>query len=97
MSHYCLREYVALRSFPTRRSSDLEAFAPLLAGSFARLLDLWRASDPGLLVHAWLARAHSLGTHLTVHTGKDEDRKSTRLNSSHLVNSYAVFCMKGKN
>src|SRR5688500_20378942 len=72
MSHYCLREYVALRSFPTRRSSDLEAFAPLLAGSFARLLDLWRASDPGLLVHAWLARAHSLGTQLTVHTGKDE-------------------------
>src|SRR5688500_19323562 len=24
------------------------------------------------------------------------DRKSTRLNSSHLVNSYAVFCMKKK-
>ena len=49
-----------------------QAFAPLLAGSFARLLDLWRASEPGLLVHAWLARAHSLGTPLTVHTGKDE-------------------------
>src|SRR5688500_19719288 len=26
-----------------------------------------------------------------------EDRKSTRLNSSHLVNSYAVFCLKKKN
>src|SRR5256885_11408924 len=25
-----------------------------------------------------------------------EDRKSTRLNSSHLVNSYAVFCFKKK-
>src|SRR5437899_6303102 len=25
-----------------------------------------------------------------------EDRKSTRLNSSHLGNSYAVFCMKKK-
>src|SRR5688500_19178236 len=25
------------------------------------------------------------------------DRKSTRLNSSHLVNSYAVFCLKKKN
>src|SRR5205807_7835405 len=24
------------------------------------------------------------------------DRKSTRLNSSHLVNSYAVFCLKKK-
>src|SRR5256885_8953584 len=27
----------------------------------------------------------------------DLDRKSTRLNSSHLVNSYAVFCLKKKN
>src|SRR5688500_9068663 len=26
-----------------------------------------------------------------------EDRKSTRLNSSHLVTSYAVFCLKKKN
>src|SRR5438132_3168614 len=25
-----------------------------------------------------------------------EDRKSTRLNSSHTVNSYAVFCLKKK-
>src|SRR5256885_13074540 len=29
--------------------------------------------------------------------GKGEDRKSTRLNSSHLVISYAVFCLKKKN
>src|SRR5256885_3848553 len=28
---------------------------------------------------------------------KREDRKSTRLNSSHLVISYAVFCLKKKN
>src|SRR2546426_8385004 len=28
--------------------------------------------------------------------GLDEDRKSTRLNSSHLVISYAVFCLKKK-
>src|SRR5256885_10480034 len=26
--------------------------------------------------------------------GRDGDRKSTRLNSSHLVISYAVFCLK---
>src|SRR5256885_10209805 len=30
----------------------------------------------------------------TIHVG--EDRKSTRLNSSHLVISYAVFCLKKK-
>src|SRR5256885_7767069 len=29
-------------------------------------------------------------------TGKCGDRKSTRLNSSHLVISYAVFCLKKK-
>src|SRR2546426_2977363 len=29
-------------------------------------------------------------------TAQDADRKSTRLNSSHLVISYAVFCLKKK-
>src|SRR5262245_64990786 len=29
--------------------------------------------------------------------GVEEDRKSTRLNSSHLGISYAVFCLKKKN
>src|SRR2546426_7632096 len=29
-------------------------------------------------------------------TYKEKDRKSTRLNSSHLVISYAVFCLKKK-
>src|SRR5207302_7529635 len=28
--------------------------------------------------------------------GRDEDRKSTRLNSSHVKISYAVFCLKKK-
>src|SRR5436309_8781082 len=29
--------------------------------------------------------------------GADRDRKSTRLNSSHVKNSYAGFCLKKKN
>jgi BirA family biotin operon repressor/biotin-[acetyl-CoA-carboxylase] ligase len=44
----------------------------LLAGSFARLLDLWRGSDPLALAQAWLMRAHPIGTALTVHSGADE-------------------------
>src|SRR2546426_4036626 len=36
---------------------------------------------------------HPLGIRRNVH----RDRKSTRLNSSHLVISYAVFCLKKKN
>jgi BirA family biotin operon repressor/biotin-[acetyl-CoA-carboxylase] ligase len=47
-------------------------FAPLLADSFERLLHLWRQSEPPLVAQAWLARAHAMGTRLTVHTGSDE-------------------------
>jgi BirA family biotin operon repressor/biotin-[acetyl-CoA-carboxylase] ligase len=49
-----------------------EAFAPLLAGSFARLLQLWRQSEPIFIAQAWLARAHAIGTRLTVHSTSDE-------------------------
>src|SRR2546426_8541118 len=38
------------------------------------------------------ARSRERGEELA----EDEDRKSTRLNSSHLVISYAVFCLKKK-
>src|SRR5256885_12601178 len=42
----------------------------------------WRScSDPAAISHA---------------SGWRADRKSTRLNSSHLVISYAVFCLKKK-
>lgn len=45
------------------------AFVPILAASMARLIDLWRASDPASFCRAWLARAHPLGTALSVHDG----------------------------
>lgn len=49
-----------------------QAFAPLLAASFARLLGLWRSSESGALARAWQERAHPPGTRLTVHVSKDE-------------------------
>ena len=49
-----------------------QAFAPLLAGSFARLLRLWRTSDSSALARAWEHRAHNVGTKLTVHVSADE-------------------------
>jgi BirA family biotin operon repressor/biotin-[acetyl-CoA-carboxylase] ligase len=49
-----------------------EAFAPLLAGSFARMLELWRSTEGPALVRAWEQRAHLPGTRLTVHAGNDE-------------------------
>src|SRR2546426_7532589 len=43
---------------------------------------------------------HHFGRHAAVeprgHAAPPPDRKSTRLNSSHLVISYAVFCLKKK-
>ena len=63
---------------PGRESASLsaritpQAFAPLIAASFERLLKLWRESEPLLLAQAWLARAHPIGTQLTVHASSDE-------------------------
>src|SRR5256885_12105212 len=38
-----------------------------------------------------------VGNRVRVAASLVRDRKSTRLNSSHLVISYAVFCLKNKN
>ena len=54
-----------------------QAFAPLLAGSFARLLSLWRNSEPDAFAQAWLARAHPVGTRLTVHSSAEDKTSGT--------------------
>src|SRR5207244_12958663 len=41
-------------------------------------------------------RAQAAPRLLHVSAGADQDRKSTRLNSSHQIISYAVFCLKKK-
>jgi BirA family biotin operon repressor/biotin-[acetyl-CoA-carboxylase] ligase len=45
-----------------------QAFAPVLAGSMARILTLWRSTQPNAFAQAWLARAHAIGTELRVHS-----------------------------
>src|SRR5436190_17694488 len=70
-----------LHSFPTRRSSDLDDRD--LMPVALRLQP--PVALPPIGVHA--------GTRLDAGW---EDRKSTRLNSSHTVISYAVFCLKKK-
>ena len=43
-----------------------------------------------------IKREEETGEKLSSQEEPTEDRKSTRLNSSHLVISYAVFCLKKK-
>src|SRR5256885_2608410 len=45
---------------------------------------------------ARVRRADEMAAHALRSPGEFPDRKSTRLNSSHLVISYAVFCLKKK-
>src|SRR5207249_8594795 len=75
-----------LHSFPTRRSSDLRS--PRSRAT---------PSHPGARAHSGY-RGHS-GTHERRRATQASlrDRKSTRLNSSHVSSSYAVFCLKKKN
>src|SRR5256885_11862212 len=57
------------------------------------------AAAVGIVGHR-LALRRNAGLELGEHLGRlavHADRKSTRLNSSHLVISYAVFCLKKKN
>src|SRR5207302_10970516 len=90
-SLYRSTDHRDLHSFPTRRSSDLrvaEAIAELQRAIAGAEDPLERAR---LQVH--LAQAHMEPRALERILG---DRKSTRLNSSHVKISYAVFCLKKK-
>src|SRR5690625_5764459 len=50
-------------------------------------------NDRGTRTLRWFAR----GYYTVQLRGEEIDRKSTRLNSSHVAISYAVFCLKKKN
>jgi len=62
------RETIALSSVAL---VSPHSFAPLLAASFARALELWRG-DLTRLTTAWLESAHPAGTPLRVHVGPGE-------------------------
>src|SRR5207248_10676716 len=84
---YASRHHGDLRSFPTRRSSDL--------GGDSRRLDRQDAAWAALARDGRGARSHAHRQPARL-AGQVEDRKSTRLNSSHRTISYAVFCLKKK-
>src|SRR5207302_8785358 len=100
------RAHPTLHSFPTRRSSDLRDAGTLAttADFVFYLADdhAWTSSPDAL-------RALPFAEHdiivpgrwceggsqpIVLNMGMNGDRKSTRLNSSHVKISYAVFCLK---
>src|SRR5690606_40119791 len=78
-----------------RRQFDREGVARHSAQEQVRLLDQQAAAVPGLAVCVDAATMGHAGQGLD--SGLQQDRKSTRLNSSHVKISYAVFCLKKKN
>src|SRR3712207_7222818 len=74
--------------FPSRRSSDLQNTLTL-AGTMPSAVE----SEPGQGA-TWYAHELWSGQFRRTVTLPFEDRKSTRLNSSHANISYAVFCLK---
>src|SRR5205807_10292993 len=84
----------ALPSFPTRRSSDLQSRVRLDAISW---LPTPRSKQrAGFRLHRLRFLADEAKSIQRQFRQPEIDRKSTRLNSSHLVTSYAVFCLKKK-
>src|SRR5688500_8750783 len=75
-------------SFPTRRSSDLTV--PSVVGETQEDA-VARLRDEGL---SPIVRERASSEPVDTVIEQTPDRKSTRLNSSHLVISYAVFCLK---
>src|SRR5690606_41423244 len=84
-----------LRSFPTRRSSDLGQ-PVLVDGDQAQ--DLCDRDGRKREVGTMKAEGEPAPEEGQQHGGshRQQDRKSTRLNSSHVKISYAVFCLKKK-
>src|SRR5207253_10792211 len=94
----------ALPSFPTRRSSDL---APP-AASAEPSVDVIPILVSRKVLTAEQAERVRRATRMSPQSGEQAviqlgfasevqiDRKSTRLNSSHVAISYAVFCLKKK-
>src|SRR5690606_40765156 len=93
-------------SFPTRRSSDLNYKVISVVSSGEAAIEKAKTEKPDLVLMDITLKGKmdgieaasvitSLGIpviYLSALTDK-EDRKSTRLNSSHVKISYAVFCL----
>src|SRR5439155_21510620 len=98
----CSADHQDLHSFPTRRSSDLAPDQQLLTpGAEGTIPGVDTRKVPRLRQvfrdRAGDRRRSGVLPVVTLGPTAVTDRKSTRLNSSHVAISYAVFCLKKKN
>src|SRR5205814_9603185 len=87
-----------LRPFPTRRSSDLVTGVcfSTVTSSHTSIAVLYQRPVLGLYEPEFQLRPPAIQGQMKAGLPSRGDRKSTRLNSSHLGTSYAVFCLKKK-
>src|SRR5207244_12812651 len=91
--------------FPTRRSSDLRGISARTRNvrlaaihSFFKYAAFHQPAHSALIqrVLAMPSKRYHKSAIEFLSRSEIEDRKSTRLNSSHQIISYAVFCLKKK-
>src|SRR5207249_10058314 len=82
--------------FPTRRSSDLGFLLPPLSIRMAKLVFDIETSALPLENFDEVQQEYLFREAERLADEPARDRKSTRLNSSHVSISYAVFCLKKK-
>src|SRR5256885_7069488 len=92
----CLRERTHSIQFRTLAVVDESAPVSAAVSAGARSESLVVASWFGFISISAAARSFRPPVGVISLVSRFKDRKSTRLNSSHLVISYAVFCLKKK-
>src|SRR5699024_12626012 len=98
----CFHHKLVLHSFPTRRSSDLIAMHVSTTADSkreARIKKEFKERFPDIhftIVNTEYRSVENPVIRYVDLVSKESDRKSTRLNSSHVSISYAVFFLKKK-
>src|SRR5690606_41970574 len=90
-----INEYIYSFSFHDSFSSELYLLSlhdalPI----FPSVASIHHAAQGVVLLHEVMEQRRA---DMPQHQQQEQDRKSTRLNSSHVKISYAVFCLKKKN
>src|SRR5699024_12735645 len=102
---YCTPYHSQLHSFPTRRSSDLDILTRIIDSynHIGEVPENTKLKDKmqtwvGIQLNTMTDQSNSKLSEMLIQgtTMGIIDRKSTRLNSSHVSISYAVFCLKKK-